>query len=246
MGLDFAFTGGVEVEKIDLKKPDKDNPEYLSAEIKFTGQAERDALMKLLDCASTEISNLWDKTDNEYPRFRNIVKVELSNLYRDHYLTLARNRYESVTFKKFIYSLKQYGRLEITMIAVIDGINDLELTLLKDTLKNTSSCRLESAPDLFTEAINVGDAIEIQTVLREAIQKREEEQETLDLPEPLYDEAKKLVIREKLVSITMIQKHLKIAYNRAAHIVEKMEEDGIVSVIQKNGSRNVLMPMELE
>ena len=57
-----------------------------------------------------------------------------------------------------------------------------------------------------------------------------------------YDEALALVTKTRQASISMIQRHLRIGYNRAARMVETMEEVGIVGALQANGSREVLVP----
>ncbi len=58
--------------------------------------------------------------------------------------------------------------------------------------------------------------------------------------DPLYLQAIDLVIESKRASISSIQRRLKIGYNRAARMIEQMEEDGIVSGIGSNGMREVL------
>jgi S-DNA-T family DNA segregation ATPase FtsK/SpoIIIE len=58
----------------------------------------------------------------------------------------------------------------------------------------------------------------------------------------LYDEAVKVVTESRRASISHVQRRLKIGYNRAARLIEQMEEDGIVSAMQSNGSREVIGP----
>ena len=60
--------------------------------------------------------------------------------------------------------------------------------------------------------------------------------------DPLFDEAVKLVTESRNASISSVQRKLRIGYNRAARIVEKMEEIGIVSELESNGRREVLAP----
>ena len=60
--------------------------------------------------------------------------------------------------------------------------------------------------------------------------------------DPLYDEAVAVVIKTQKASISGVQRRLKIGYNRAARMVETMEEAGIVSKLESNGSRDVLVP----
>jgi S-DNA-T family DNA segregation ATPase FtsK/SpoIIIE len=58
----------------------------------------------------------------------------------------------------------------------------------------------------------------------------------------LYDEAVKIVTTERKPSISYVQRRLKIGYNRAARMLEAMEQAGIVGTLQSNGSRDVLAP----
>jgi DNA segregation ATPase FtsK/SpoIIIE, S-DNA-T family len=58
----------------------------------------------------------------------------------------------------------------------------------------------------------------------------------------LYDEAVKIVITERKPSISYVQRRLKIGYNRAARLIEAMEQAGLVGPLQSNGSREVLAP----
>ena len=58
----------------------------------------------------------------------------------------------------------------------------------------------------------------------------------------LYDEAVRIVTESRKASISSVQRRLKIGYNRAARMVETMEEAGIVGALQSNGTREVLAP----
>lgn len=60
--------------------------------------------------------------------------------------------------------------------------------------------------------------------------------------DPLYDEAVQIVIETRRASISSIQRRLKIGYNRAARMIEDMEKAGIVTPMESNGSREVLVP----
>tara|TARA_B100000575_G_scaffold189892_1_gene153048 strand:- start:1951 stop:3597 length:1647 start_codon:yes stop_codon:yes gene_type:complete len=56
----------------------------------------------------------------------------------------------------------------------------------------------------------------------------------------LYSKAVDIVIEQQKVSTSYIQRYLQIGYNRAARIIEKMEEDGIISEANNAGKRHVL------
>ena len=58
----------------------------------------------------------------------------------------------------------------------------------------------------------------------------------------LYDQAVRIVLRERKVSTSMVQRVFKIGYNRAARIVEQMESEGLISAPNGAGKREVLAP----
>jgi len=60
--------------------------------------------------------------------------------------------------------------------------------------------------------------------------------------DPLYDQAVQIVTETRKASISGVQRRLKIGYNRAARMVEEMEQAGIVGPLESNGSREVLAP----
>ncbi|MCT9071838.1 DNA translocase FtsK [Cupriavidus gilardii] len=60
--------------------------------------------------------------------------------------------------------------------------------------------------------------------------------------DPLYDEAAAFVLTSRRASISAVQRHLRIGYNRAARLIEQMEVAGLVSPMGRNGARDVLAP----
>ena len=64
--------------------------------------------------------------------------------------------------------------------------------------------------------------------------------------DPLYDQAVEIVLKTRRPSISLVQRHLRIGYNRAARLIEDMERAGMVSPMQSNGNREVLVPAKAE
>jgi S-DNA-T family DNA segregation ATPase FtsK/SpoIIIE len=60
--------------------------------------------------------------------------------------------------------------------------------------------------------------------------------------DPLYDQAVEVVVKNRRASISLVQRHLRIGYNRAARLLEDMEKAGLVSAMQNNGNREILVP----
>ncbi len=59
----------------------------------------------------------------------------------------------------------------------------------------------------------------------------------------LYDQAVAIVLKNRRASISLVQRHLRIGYNRAARLLEQMEQSGVVSTMQPNGNREILVPV---
>ncbi len=64
--------------------------------------------------------------------------------------------------------------------------------------------------------------------------------------DPLYDQAVDIVLKSRRASISLVQRHLRIGYNRAARLIEQMERAGLVSTMQSNGNREVIAPSRNE
>lgn len=60
--------------------------------------------------------------------------------------------------------------------------------------------------------------------------------------DPMYDQAVAVVLENKRASISLVQRHLRIGYNRAARLLEQMEKSGLVSAMGHNGNREIIVP----
>jgi len=58
----------------------------------------------------------------------------------------------------------------------------------------------------------------------------------------MYDQAVAIVLQNRRASISLVQRHLRIGYNRAARLLEQMERAGLVSPMASNGNRDILVP----
>ena len=64
--------------------------------------------------------------------------------------------------------------------------------------------------------------------------------------DPMYDQAVAIVMQHRRASISFVQRHLRIGYNRAARLLEQMEKAGLVSAMATNGNRDLLLPRREE
>jgi len=70
-------------------------------------------------------------------------------------------------------------------------------------------------------------------------EKKEEDE--LD---PLFEEAKRLVIRHQTASVSLLQRHFKIGYARAGRLIDQLEKAGIVGPYVGSKAREVLVPRD--
>ena len=62
-----------------------------------------------------------------------------------------------------------------------------------------------------------------------------------DNKDPLFSQAVELISREKKVSTSFLQRHLQIGYNRAARIIDKLENEKIISPANHAGKREIFI-----
>ncbi|MFQ5355174.1 MAG: DNA translocase FtsK [Mariprofundaceae bacterium] len=99
-------------------------------------------------------------------------------------------------------------------------VSDAEVIALVEHLKK------QGEPDYREEVFEVPD--------EEALNEAPEDED------PRYDEAIALVIQKKQASVSMVQRHLRVGYNRACRMVERMEREGVVTAPGSGGIRKVL------
>ena len=64
--------------------------------------------------------------------------------------------------------------------------------------------------------------------------------------DPMYDQAVEIVLKNRKASISLVQRHLKIGYNRSARMLEEMEKAGLISAMSGSGQREILVPTRAE
>ena len=109
-------------------------------------------------------------------------------------------------------------------------VDDHEVHKVVDYLKLTGE------PVYLTGVLEAGDAAEADANGGEVDGEAD----------PLYDQAVELVLSSRRASISLVQRHLRIGYNRAARLIEQMERSGLVSSMATNGNREVLAPVQPE
>ena len=110
-------------------------------------------------------------------------------------------------------------------------VSDEEVRRVSENLQSSSE-------PVFLDEVTSGKIESIPGIDSKGVTKGSEDSES----DPLYDEAVKLVTESRNASISSVQRRLRIGYNRAARLVEQMEDVGIVGPLETNGKREVLAP----
>ena len=107
-----------------------------------------------------------------------------------------------------------------------------------EEVRRVSENLQSSSEPVFLDEVTSGEIESIPGIASKKVTNSSEDSES----DPLYDEAVKLVTESRNASISSVQRRLRIGYNRAARIVEQMEDVGIVGPLERNGKREVLAP----
>ena len=103
--------------------------------------------------------------------------------------------------------------------------------------KIVAALQAQGEPDYVDEVLNGPSEADIAAANFPALEASVDSES-----DALYDQAVRIVTESRRASISGIQRRLKIGYNRAARMIEQMEEAGIVTSLQSNGNREVIAP----
>ncbi|AZC19577.1 DNA translocase FtsK [Pseudomonas sp. CMR5c] len=157
-----------------------------------------------------------------------------------------------------IISSRNVSTIEVTMKEVKFNSKQLTLTSIVDAkdpnrhdLIDSAGrlCLLVMAPDDYADGLDFIQPDRDQADLplhtseltRGLFDAGHSEPEFVGDQDPLYSEAVAFVLDSRRPSISAVQRHLKVGYNRAARMLDWMENQGIVSAVNSNGNREVLL-----
>lgn len=136
--------------------------------------------------------------------------------------------------------LKKVAFLDVVFEAKVAGQAEKGEAFDADVAISTGELA-ELIPDLFN-ALGGEQVMQLGAQAPQPVQSTAptESSESSDgMPDPLYPDAAKIVVANQRASISLVQRHLRIGYNRAARLLEQMERAGLISPMKPDGSREI-------
>jgi hypothetical protein len=141
------------------------------------------------------------------------------------------NHFSGCDVKKFQIQPRDGGVMTLTCSLSIYP-SSADVSDIAKMVQDEERVVIEGPPDLFADDPVPAVAIESSDHLLDLTNFG-------DGPDPMYQQAMELVLKNSKPSISFVQRQLKIGYNRAARLIEDMEKAGLVSAMDKSGQRQV-------
>ncbi len=139
-----------------------------------------------------------------------------------------------VNFRAEVKSVQFLEKSEVKAQLIM--FNAPEAHALADTAGRSVMVVIEDG----SSYLEVGDALEGDPDQYSLLDGGSEDDIDAQANDELYDKAVTLVVKSRSASISSVQRHLRIGYNRAARLIDEMEQKGVVSAMESNGNRTVL------
>lgn len=211
----FKYAGKAEITHLNTRKEGSEDSKELAIDVKLKIRTSNESLNYFE--AELLIPALW----NEIGAIRNIKLEPIGMSYelRSYTLEIGGNTFYEVKLKKFSFEPIDGNLVAITFQASMAPRSN-EVAQIAEYLQDEISITLEPSD---------GEL--------EFTQPESNESKSDDV---LYGAASLLVVAKNKVSVSMVQRELKIGYNRAARLIERMEHEGLVSHMDESGNRKIL------
>jgi DNA segregation ATPase FtsK/SpoIIIE-like protein len=141
--------------------------------------------------------------------------------------------------KKFSIAPRDGGQVDITCsVAIYPSSN--EVAELAKNVQDGARVEIEGPPDLFDGDQGAAAAGNAATDLPRKDGAPATVDATDDGPDPMLAAARDVVLKQKRASISLVQRELRLGYNRAARLPEALESEGTVSAMNETGARKIL------
>lgn len=213
----FRFVGDADILHLNTRKEGPDEDKVLAVDV------------KLQATVGPEICDFFEPALADFlfldsGAVRNVLMgpTTFANELEHYRLEVAGSVHYGVKVKKFALEPKDGRQIGLTFQISFKPSGD-EVAKLAEYLQDAIEIMLE--PE--------NEELDLGAPTRPAA-------ESTDEPDPLYGQAVQIVRENKRASISLVQRHLSIGYNRAARLLEAMEGAGVISTLNRDGAREVL------
>lgn len=216
----FKVSGTATIKHLNVRKEGPEDEQELAVDVKLelTGIDRR--LCSYFDEALEAF--LWrGDTDTLIARNAFLAPVAYLHTIGSATATIDGHAFLGCDVKKFALTPKDGGVMTLTCSVTLYP-SSAEVAELAKRVQDSVAVMIEGPPDLFA-----GDPIP-------------QNQAQADDADPMLQQAIDVVVKENKASISLVQRTMRIGYNRAARLLEAMEAQGIVSPMSTEGARTVI------
>jgi len=219
----FRFRGQASILHLNTRKEGPDDDKELAVDLKF--QADTDSgIVGYFDDQLAAL--LWLSTG----AVRNLMlgPLTFSHELEDYRLLCVGSEFTGVKVKKFTITPKDGFKVLLGFSVSFKPSGD-EVGQFAEYLQDAFALALEPSSEELDFGKAAAPALPGDTQITYGSEA-----------DPMFDQAVAVVLEHRRASISLIQRHLRIGYNRAARLLEAMEKSGLVSAMAADGNREIL------
>lgn len=216
----FQFMGAATILHLNTRKEGPEDNQELALDLKFKAVADH-RVMRFFD----ELLANFMFLSNGAVRNKIMGPITYGHELESYRLDMVGSTFTGVRVKKFSLEAKDGFKVWVTFSVSFKPSGD-EVARVAEFLLDEIDLSLMSGDN----ELDFGDSTGVRTVHVES-----------GADDELLEAARELVVNHRRASVSLIQRHLRIGYNRAARLIEALEVLGAVSEPDENGNRTVLV-----
>jgi Ftsk gamma domain len=250
----FRLDGRADLKHLNVRKEGPDDEKILAVDVKLAFEKVDRSICGYFDDALADF--LWrHETSGLIVRNAFLKPVAFLHEISSATVTIDGNRFHGCEVKRPEISPRDGGTVDVT-VSVSIYPSSSEVADLAKRVQDGVLVSIEGPPDLFDSA--PGDTQQAAGRLQQMLREDGVSAELVGADgavlakfggapgagpatdDPMIEDARVLVLKERRASISLVQRHLRIGYNRAARLLESLEALGVVSAMGPNGARSIL------